>query len=66
MLHSPDKDSDIRMSANVLDLAGEGFGTGAVGVTYRRDLDAVAVRRNANSKRPVHPTQVQLPRSLPN
>ncbi|CAM9645475.1 unnamed protein product [Sphacelaria rigidula] len=40
--HSPDKDSDVRMSANVLDLAGQGFGKGAVGVTYKRDLDAVA------------------------
>lgn len=39
--HSPDKDSDIRISANVFDLAGQGLGMGAVGVTYRRDLDAV-------------------------
>lgn len=42
--HSPDKASDIRASANVLDLVGSGFGKGAIGVTYRRDLDAVAVR----------------------
>ncbi|CAM9106620.1 unnamed protein product [Pylaiella littoralis] len=40
--HSPDKASDIRASANVLELAGSGVGKGAIGVTYRRDLDAVA------------------------
>ncbi|CAN0497943.1 unnamed protein product [Ectocarpus sp. 12 AP-2014] len=40
--HSPDKASDVRASANVLDLVGSGFGKGAIGVTYRRDLDAVA------------------------
>lgn len=39
--HSPDKDSDIRVSARVLDLLGSGIGKGAVGVTYRRDLDTV-------------------------
>lgn len=42
--HSPDKASDIRASANVLDLVGSGFGKGAIGVTYRRDLDAMPVR----------------------
>lgn len=41
--HSPDKASDIRASANVLDLVGSGFGKGAIGVTYRRDLDAMPV-----------------------
>ncbi len=41
---SPDKASDIRASANVLELAGSGFGKGAIGVTYRRDLDAMPVR----------------------
>lgn len=42
--YSPDKDSDIRVSARVLDLLGSGIGKGAVGVTYRRDLDTVQVR----------------------
>lgn len=42
--YSPDKDSDIRASARVLDLLGSGIGKGAVGVTYRRDLDTVQVR----------------------
>lgn len=42
--NSPDKASDIRASANVLDLVGSGFGKGAIGVTYRRDLDAMPVR----------------------
>ncbi|CAM9162032.1 unnamed protein product [Hapterophycus canaliculatus] len=39
--HSPDKASDIRASANMLELMGTGFGKGAIGISYRRDLDAV-------------------------
>lgn len=42
--YSPDKDSDIRASVRVLDVLGSGVGKGAVGVTYRRDLDTVQVR----------------------
>lgn len=44
---SPDKHSDIRVSARVLDLLGSGVGNGAVGVTYRRDLDTVQVSGGA-------------------
>ena len=40
---SPDMDSDIRASANVLDLLGSGIGKGSIGVSYRRDLDTVQV-----------------------
>ncbi|CAM9302065.1 unnamed protein product [Ectocarpus fasciculatus] len=48
--HSPDEASDIRASANVLDLVGSGFGKGAIGVTYRRDLDAVARVRSPSGR----------------
>lgn len=33
----------MRASASVLDLLGSGVGKGAVGVTYRRDLETVQV-----------------------
>lgn len=36
----------MRASASVLDLLGSGVGKGAVGVTYRRDLETVQVGDN--------------------
>ncbi|CAN0099138.1 unnamed protein product [Laminaria digitata] len=56
--HSPDKHSDIRVSARVLDLLGSGVGNGAVGVTYRRDLDTVQPRQIANG---IYRTSLFLP-----
>ncbi|CAM9731614.1 unnamed protein product, partial [Scytosiphon promiscuus] len=50
--HSPDKASDIRASANVLELMGGGVGKGAIGMSYRRDLDAVPVRKFARLRPP--------------
>lgn len=47
-IHSPDKDSDVRVSARVLDLVDSGIGKGAVGVTFMRDLETAPVRGSSN------------------